>query len=559
MIESFQKIDFIRKTHLFRRLTDEELAAIAEKLADKIYAPGEAIVRQGQESDYFYLIYSGKVNVTRRTGSGEQTLAELVDGDHFGEDALLKQTRRTATVTAIEQTTLLTLSRTEFTSLLKKIVGLRSKFEVTVASHRLARQTRFSWLEEGEVVYFVTRKHQIVLLQSLAGPILGLLVPVIALIMFLFNPLSSALLWTAGIAILLLAVWIFLKWLDWSNDYYIVTNRRVLFVEKIILLYDSRQEAPLTAILSVNTQTDVIGRTFGYGDVIVRTFVGNVIFKNIGYPEEVEALLREYWDRTKKSSRQSNIEAMKLSIRQKLGLTPITSPPPPPKLATKPIYKFNLFKVRFEEKGIITYRKHWFVWFKQTWLPGILALSVLGFIIWDFIKNGIFGRDTNLLLTLFFFVFVPLSLWWLYQTVDWSNDKFQVSEDQIFDIDRTPFGRMQKNVAPLDNILNMEARREGLLQVLFNYGNVYISVGGSQLVFEDVINPDAVQQDIDQRRVARREKQEQERTESERERLAEFFAAYHQNASAFQSEVEEKDRQKQSEIQPGDEPESPQD
>jgi uncharacterized membrane protein YdbT with pleckstrin-like domain len=392
------------------------------------------------------------------------------------------------------------------------------------------------------------------LLQSLTGPILGLLVPVMALFLYLLNPGTPAFLWSAGITLVFMGVWTFLKWLDWSNDYYIITNRRVLYVEKVIMLYDSRLEAPLTAILSVNTQTDVVGRTFGYGDVIVRTYVGNVVFKTIGFPEEVEVLLREYWERTKKTSRQADVEAMKLSIRQKLGLAPATPPKPSPKPATKPVYKFNLFKVRFEEKGIITYRKHWFVWLKQTWLPGLLALAVLGFTIWDLIKNGDFSRDA----TLFFALFLPLSLWWLYETVDWSNDKFQVSEDQILDIDKTPFGRMQKNVAPLDNILNMEARREGLLQMLFNYGSVYITVGGAQMVFEDVINPDAVQQDIDQRRVARREKQDRERAEAERERLAEFFAAYHQNAPAFQDELKEKAGQEQTGDQSGEAPKSKQ-
>ncbi|MEW6093799.1 MAG: hypothetical protein AB1531_07545, partial [Chloroflexota bacterium] len=282
--------------------------------------------------------------------------------------------------------------------------------------------------------------------------------------------------------------------------------------------------------------------------------VGNVVFKTIGFPEEVEVLLREYWERTKKTSRQADVEAMKLSIRQKLGLAPATPPKPAPKPATKPVYKFNLFKVRFEEKGIITYRKHWFVLLKQTWLPGLLALAVLGFTIWDLINNGGFSRDA----TLFFALFLPLSLWWLYETVDWSNDKFQVSEDQIFDIDKTPFGRAQKNVAPLDNILNMEARREGLLQMLFNYGSVYITVGGAQMVFEDVINPDAVQQDIDQRRVARKEKQERERAEAERERLAEFFVTYHQNAPAFQNEIEEKTGQEQTGDQSGEAPKSKQ-
>ncbi len=552
VIERFQMVDFIRKIHIFRGLPEEELASIAAKLSEKLYNPGEVIVSQGDEGDRFYLVYSGKVIVRRRKGSRNVKLAEFVSGDHFGEDALMKHARRSATVSALEDTTVLSISRDDFFGLLKQIQGLHARFEVMVNSHRLTRGRNFSWLEQDEVVYFITRKHHFVLLQSLTWPILGLLLPIFFFALFLAYPASTLLLWMGIGSLVLLGAWIFLKWLDWSNDYYIVTNRRVLFIEKVILLYDSRQEAPLTAILSVNTQSDLVGRSFGFGDVIVRTFVGNIIFKTIGHPEEVEVLLREYWDRTKSSQRQSNVDALKYAIRQKLGLAPATPQVVAPKPATKPAYQFNLFKLRFEEKGIITYRKHWFVMFRQTWLPGVLGVSVLIFIIYDFFKNGIFGRDTSLLLGLFLGVFLPLALWWLYQTIDWSNDKFQVSGDQIFDIDKTPFGRTQKNVAPLDNILNMEARREGFLEVLFNYGNVYISVGGTQLVFEDVMNPDAVQQDIDQRRVARREKVERERNEADRERLAEFFATYHQNANAFQNEMEEMLHQKVSRGEQGE-------
>lgn len=552
MIEPFQKIDFIRKTHLFRGLAEEELNSIAEKLVEKTCEPGEAILRQGQEADSFYFIYTGQVTVTRKLRDREQKLADLVTGDHFGEDALLKRTRRSATVTAKEPTTLLVLSREDLNNLLKQIHRLRSKFEVTIASHRLARSRNFPWLEQGEVVYFVSRKHPILLWKSLIWPVLGLLLPVIALILYLFSP-GPVFLWVAGLAFVVSLLVIFFKWLDWGNDYYIVTNRRVLFLEKVILLYDSRQEAPLTAILSVNTQSDVVGRTFGYGDVIVRTFVGNIVFKTIGYPEEVEVLLREYWERTKKVNRQSDIEAMKLSLRQKLGLDPAAPPPPAPRPATKPAFSFNYFKIRFEEKGIITYRKHWVVWIRQTWLPGTLLILGLVLIIRDFFING-FIRTDYLLPEVLLALIVPVFLWWLYQTVDWSNDKFQVSVDQIFDLDKTPFGRMQKNVAPLDNILNMEARREGIWQVLFNYGNVYISVGGAQMVFEDVRNPDDVQQDIDQRRVARREKQERDRALADRERLAEFFAAYHKNASSLQAEIEEKARQDQAGVKPDEKP-----
>jgi uncharacterized membrane protein YdbT with pleckstrin-like domain len=544
VVESFQKVNFIRKMHLFRGLSNEELEAIAEKLTEQDCQPDEVILRQGDLGDSFHLIYSGKVIVSRRERGKIEKIADLVAGDHFGEDALVSHARRSATIKAQEETLLLKLSRQDVESLMKRVPALRSKFQVSVLSHRLARARRFTWLEDGEVVYFISRKHPILLWKALIVPILAFLLPVISLILFLFDP-QPVYLWLAGITFIVALGALYLRWLDWGNDYYIVTNRRVIYLEKIILLYDSRQEAPLTAVLSVNTQSDVVGRTLGYGDVIIRTFVGNIIFRTIGFPEEVEGLVREHWERTKSSSRRADIDAMKTSIRQKLGLVPATPPEAPPKPATKPVHTFNLFKVRFEEKGIITYRKHWIVWLKQTWVPGVLSILALVLLIRDLLITHP-DRQVYLLPELLALSLVMLFLWWLYQTVDWSNDKFQVSDDQIFDIDKTPLGRMQKNVAPLDNILSMEARREGLMQMLFNYGNVYITVGGSQMIFEDVMNPDDVQQDIDQRRVARREKQEREKTLSERERLSEFFAAYHQNAASFQTELDEKKRQEAS-------------
>ncbi len=555
MVESFQKVNFIRKMHLFRGLSNEELEAIAEKLTEQTCQPDEVILHQGDLGDSFHLIYNGKVIVSRRERGKVEKIADLVAGDHFGEDALVSHARRSATITAREETLLLNLSRQDVEALMKRVPALRSKFQVSVLSHRLVRARRFTWLEDGEVVYFISRKHPILLWKALIVPILALLLPVLSLVLFLLDPLPLYL-WLAGITFIIALGALYLRWLDWGNDYYIVTNRRVIYLEKIILLYDSRQEAPLTAVLSVNTQSDVVGRTLGYGDVIIRTFVGNIIFRTIGFPEEVEGLVREHWERTKSSSRRADIDAMKTSIRQKLGLVPATPPEAPPKPATRPVQTFNLFKVRFEEKGIITYRKHWIVWLKQTWLPSVLFILALVWLIRDLLITHP-DRQVYLLPELLALSLVPLFLWWLYQTVDWSNDKFQVSDDQIFDIDKTPLGRMHKNVAPLDNILSMEARREGLLQVIFNYGNVYITVGGSQMIFEDVMNPDDVQQDIDQRRVSRREKQDREKTLSERERLSEFFAAYHQNAASFQSELDEKKRQEASipppDVKPGGE------
>jgi hypothetical protein len=129
-------------------------------------------------------------------------------------------------------------------------------------------------------------------------------------------------------------------------------------------------------------------------------------------------------------------------------------------------------------------------------------------------------------------------LWWIYQYVDWSNDIFQVTEDQILDIDKTPLGREERKSAPLDNILTTESERRGFLKVLLNYGNVYITVGGAQLVFEDVFDPPSVQQDIDRRREARIERKKRSEANAERERVADWFAEYHRSVEELRS-VEE--------------------
>jgi len=73
---------------------------------------------------------------------------------------------------------------------------------------------------------------------------------------------------------------------------------------------------------------------------------------------------------------------------------------------------------------------------------------------------------------------------------------------------------------------------------MFNFGNVYISVGSMELVFEDVYNPVAVQLDIDQRRIAHVAKKREAENIAERDFLADVFAEYHRSSEEFRREAE---------------------
>lgn len=68
------------------------------------YSPGEIIIREGEPSNSIYLIVSGRVKVTKHSGNKEVLLTTQGKNTIFGEMALIDGKRRSATVTAMEDT-----------------------------------------------------------------------------------------------------------------------------------------------------------------------------------------------------------------------------------------------------------------------------------------------------------------------------------------------------------------------------------------------------------------------------------------------------------------------
>ncbi len=82
---------------------------------------GDAIIKQGDDGDYYYIIKHGKCKVTRNSKTGsELTLATLGDGDAFGEEALLSETKRNANIIMTTDGSLMRLSKEDFNELLKE-------------------------------------------------------------------------------------------------------------------------------------------------------------------------------------------------------------------------------------------------------------------------------------------------------------------------------------------------------------------------------------------------------------------------------------------------------
>ena len=106
--KAFLRIPPANIQHMFMRL--QEVPVKAE----------QAIIKQGEEGDYYYIICRGKCKVTRESASGSSvTLAQLSDGDAFGEEALLSEAKRNATITMETDGLLMRLSKSDFEELLK--------------------------------------------------------------------------------------------------------------------------------------------------------------------------------------------------------------------------------------------------------------------------------------------------------------------------------------------------------------------------------------------------------------------------------------------------------
>lgn len=111
----------ILQTKSFYRVPPANIQAMFMRLQPTSVVAGEVVVKQGDPGDYYYIISRGRCKVTRKipeTGV-EIKLTELRSGDSFGEESLLGDSVRNATITMLTDGSLMRLSRADFEKLLK--------------------------------------------------------------------------------------------------------------------------------------------------------------------------------------------------------------------------------------------------------------------------------------------------------------------------------------------------------------------------------------------------------------------------------------------------------
>ena len=544
------RIGQLRRTLLFGALSQEDIRRVAELLKERSHRRRSTIYRQGQLDATFYIVVSGRLRVWLRDERGEETtLNYLQAGDSFGQNSLLTGERRDVTVEVEEDALLLHLEKGDFDRLLREYpsVGEALKLGAKVREPMLTR--RFPWQREDEVLVALSLKHVYAFVKGLWLLIFPLLalggILVLALIIDWTDISLYVVCTVIGVMAFLLGIWLFF---DWRNDYYVVTNKRVVHVEKIILLRETRQEAPLESIQDVSILIpSTMARLVGFSDLSIQTAGpgGRILFKTLGNAAWVRDRIFEQLQRVRAEEETEDREAIRRTLGLELGqvgqeLPPVTRPEEVPVIAEpqEPLLldllrRFRSYLVprtRVEEDGVVTWRKHWFRLLYKMAFPlfFLLILSQLAAASVLELLPYLSGRQFHFCgVLLFGFLVGFFFLWYRYE--DWRNDIYQLTDERIIDINRLPLGlREERREASLAMIQDIRYEIPGIVANLLDIGNVVIETAAREAVFtfDWVHHPRGVQEEIFARMDALRERERQQERERRAAQLLDWFATY---------------------------------
>jgi CRP-like cAMP-binding protein len=147
-MRSAEVVELLGGVPVFSTLVQSDLERIAQFAVPREFEPGEVVFREGDASDTCYVVRDGRARAIRTHRDGRAlTLATFGPGDIFGELALFEDERRSATVEAIEQTTVVAVLGPDMRRLMVEHPGISQRLVIALgrrlreSNERLSRQS----------------------------------------------------------------------------------------------------------------------------------------------------------------------------------------------------------------------------------------------------------------------------------------------------------------------------------------------------------------------------------------------------------------------------------
>ena len=149
---------FLRHVPLFSSLSEEQIGALAEVAIVRRYRRGERVVEARQQGDEFFIMRRGRVKVSLIRDDGREIILSFLErGDAFGELSLLDGKPRSANVTALRDTEVVTLRRAVFLDLLHQHPDVAYTLLGELASRLRRTDHQIGCLALGNVTHRITK------------------------------------------------------------------------------------------------------------------------------------------------------------------------------------------------------------------------------------------------------------------------------------------------------------------------------------------------------------------------------------------------------------------
>lgn len=529
----------MRRLPLFARLSPQQIEAVASRMQVLRFETGAIIYAQGSAPPGLLLLVSGSaLQVQTGANGAERLVGQVQAGQFVDEPALLQEYAAPVTLRAAETALIVFLARQQFQALIQQDPTLQGTLVFSQAAPAAPtpsappKKAEFDHQREGENVILRTFRHP----YAFWGRATGLIIVILfvwfgGLLLGNQVPGFPWLIIALGVTGLL-GLLIFYYFLEWRNDVLVISDKRVVNIHKTIITFRTIiNEIPLDAIHEVNVAlppvSDILGRAFGYGTIIIKTSgdSNNIALQEIPNPKVIQQAIFDNRRRFQEAKAEENREQMRdelqnfLQGQRSMGGGGSGDGSTEPALGQRP----GLFATRYtNDKGETVYRKHWLIWITHNILPALLILGGMTLLLLNIVFPLI-----PFAIILFGVLAVYIADW------DWRNDLYIVGDQTVTIIHRRPFFLQdQKEQILLSQVDNVVSDMTGFWNSIFSIGEVRLMLSGAEEKnakrFTMVHNPQAVQQEIARRQERASEFQEQENANRQRQAIMDYLSLYHE-------------------------------
>ncbi len=477
--------------------------------------PGTILGRQGEVDGLLRLVVEGAIALDRKGADGRpRHTATLGYGEVLGERGVFAGLPRDTSAVTLQPTEVLEADRDELWGVIGDDIAALDHLVLPDAVRALMVLPTAGAADLGERTVAMYRRHWAALAANLVLPIAlaaGSLALAGTVAGFADSAVQSLVLAAVGLLVPIGAV--AYAYLDYAYDVLIITNRRVIHVDRLPLVRSRRAEAPLVRVQDVQVVIPgLAARSFGFGTLLIQTAGAQraIRFAALANPEGVRATLfglveqatldarREHttWiaDRLSPAFAQADAEGNVVVPLPGVGDTaPEAELPGNATFMQAAMLRIVewLPRMRVETAdGVVTWRKHWWVLLRSTGLVALAALAALAAWSRTLAVGGPLPARAWLVAT------AVLAAWAIYRYEDWRNDLYVLTDEHIVDVERRPFGLHEdRRQARLTQIQDIRHVVPNPLATLLNFGFVMVETAATtgSFTFDNIYNPAGVQ------------------------------------------------------------------